>query len=96
MENADVLKEYKFLHDAIRMICPLVFELPDVELQRAIVYDDVVKEHATRKFSKELEATYTGNAYDYKRKKRVRHKTITYYDRITGRQRKARCVFLEL
>jgi len=76
------------------MICPLVFELPDVELQR--VYHGIVKEHATRKFSKELGATYTGNAYDYKRKKRVRHKTITYYDRITGRQRKARCVFLEL
>jgi len=94
MENADVLKEYKFLHHAIRMICPLVFELPDLELQRAIVYDDVVKEDATRKLSKELGATYAGNAYDYKRKKRVRHKRITYYDRITGRQR--RCVFLKL
>ena len=84
MENADVLEEYKFLYHAIRMICPLVFEPPNSELQTGIVHDDVVKEDATRKFAKMTGATYGGNAYDYKRKKRVRHKTYTYYSRITG------------
>jgi hypothetical protein len=35
-ENVDVLEEYKFLHNAIRMVCPLVFEPPDPELETDI------------------------------------------------------------
>ena len=52
MNNSDVLEEYKFLYHAIRMICPLVFEPPNAELQTHIVYDDLVKEHATRELAK--------------------------------------------
>jgi hypothetical protein len=96
MENADVLEEYKFLHPAIRVICPLVFEPPDAELQTDIVGVDFVKEQATRKFAKKRGATYATNAYDYKRKKRVRHKTVTYYNRITGRQTTAKLVYMDL
>jgi hypothetical protein len=96
MENADVLEEYKFLHHAIRVICPLVSEPPDAELQTDIVGVDSVKEQATKKFAKMTGATYTGNAYDYKRKKRVRHKTVTYYNRITGRQTRSKLVYMDL
>ena len=87
MNNSDVLEEYKFLYHAIRMICPLVFEPPNAELQTHIVYDDLVKEHATRELAKKMGAVYAGNAYkrktknpdktivyDYKRKKKVPHK----------------------
>ncbi|MGC2575743.1 MAG: hypothetical protein WA364_29915 [Candidatus Nitrosopolaris sp.] len=35
-ENVDVLEEYKFLHNAIRMVCPLVFEPPDPDLKTDI------------------------------------------------------------
>jgi hypothetical protein len=78
------------------VICPLVFEPPDAELRKDMVYDDLVKEHASRKFAKMTGAAYTGNAYDYKRKKRVRHKTVTYYDRITGRQTRSKLVYMDL
>jgi hypothetical protein len=96
MENADVLEEYKFLHHAIRVICPLVFEPLDAKLKTDIVGVDLVKEHATREFAKMTGATYTGNAYDYKRKKRVRHKTVTYYNRIMGRPTRSKLVYMDL
>jgi len=41
-ECADVLEEYKFLHNAVRMICPLVFQPPNPQLQiDAPYYDDM-------------------------------------------------------
>jgi len=42
-ENADVLEEYKFLHNAIRMVCPLVFEPPNPELETDIPTPDWVR-----------------------------------------------------
>ena len=96
IENTDVLKEYKFLHHAIKMVCPLIFEPADAELQREIVHDDLAKDGAAKELSKKLGAVYTGNAYDYNRKKRVRNKTFTYYNRITGRQTEAKSVYEDL
>ena len=58
------------------MICPLVFEPPNAELQTHIVYDDLVKEHATRELAKKMGAVYAGNAY--KRKTKNPDKTIVY------------------
>ena len=41
-ECADILEEYKFLHNAVRMICPLVFQPPNPQLQiDAPYYDDM-------------------------------------------------------
>jgi hypothetical protein len=101
MANADILKEYGFLHDAIRMICPLVFQAPDAGLQTAIAYGDLVREYATRELAKKMGAIYTGNAYkrkpkdpsktivyDYKRKKKVPHKVHIIDNEITGRKEK--------
>jgi hypothetical protein len=40
-ECADVLEEYKFFHNAIRIICPFVFQPPDPHLQiDTLHYDD--------------------------------------------------------
>jgi hypothetical protein len=88
MGNMDVLLEYKFLHHAIRMVCPLVFDHPNTELQTEIVRNEIAKEHATKELAKMLGAIY-GN-YDYKRKKRLRTRTVKRYNQITGRHERVR------
>ena len=72
-----------------------------------IVHDDLVKEDATREFAKKMGAAYAGNAYkrktknpdktivyDYKRKKKVRHKIHIVDNRtrlwITGSYRRTK------
>jgi hypothetical protein len=100
MDNSDVLEEYKFLHPAIRMICPCVFESANHKLQREIVKDSLIRDHQNRLFAEISGGIYVGNAYrrkpkdpsktivyDYKNKKKVPYKT--YMDnRMKGRKEK--------
>lgn len=101
MDNADVLEEYKFLRNAIEMICPLVFQAPNAELMTDIIRSDSDREFATRELAKMIGSIYVGNAYkknpkdrsktivyDYKRRKKIPYKTHMIKNWVTGRNEK--------
>jgi hypothetical protein len=67
-ECADILEEYKFLHNAIRMICPLVFQPPDPQLQIDTPhYDDRWDDQAIINACKTLHLLSTGKIVEKER-----------------------------
>jgi len=72
-EYADVLEEYKFLHNAIRIICPLVFQPPDPQLQIDNPrYDDRWDEQALINTTKILYLLSTGKIVEKERLEKPR------------------------